>query len=437
MAHKNLLLISHNAFSDTKSNGKILSTLFREWPSDKISQLYFWNEFPSGSVCDRFYRLRDHDILKGNLTGTRAIGTVIDRQAINGPAPAHSDAKPAGPLASAVQWAFTKKMPIAEAIRDIMWRKSKYISDDLLKWLDESRPEIVFLLGGPISFAYRISLWICGRYGAELNVLITDDVTFVRNRMSPFAWINYARHRKWFARSLEKSTATYVIVPAMKKEFEHKHKCSNVVLALNSFDLLPLDEGEDASSGVLRLLYAGNVGLNRWQTLRKLGLCLAELEKDGYRAKLEIFSPTPISDKMKKALTVENAMSYNGSLNPEQLRDAIKRSNVLVHVESFRRKYRRITRLSLSTKIAESLIAGRCLLAIGPEDVSSMEYLKDNDAAHIINDTQRDAMKEALTPLFSAEYRRATAKRAYEVAAENHDADKMRKTVYENIHRQK
>ena len=50
----------------------------------------------------------------------------------------------------------------------------------------------------------------------------------------------------------------------------------------------------------------------------------------------------------------------------------------MVHVESKKRKYRNITKLSVSTKISEYLAFRKCILAYGPIDVASIKYLKDN-----------------------------------------------------------
>jgi len=431
--YKRLLIISHNSFSDTKSNGKVLTSLFRTWPKDKIAQLYFWNEWPSQTVCSRFFRLRDHDILKGNLTGKPAEGTEIDQQTSTPDTPASDDASRKSIVSSVIYGVFANRVPIAELTRDIMWRKSKYASPQLIKWLDTYKPEVLFLQGSYMSFAYRIALWICDQSGAQLQISLTDDETFVKNRFSPFAWINYARLHKWFSRSLRKSSATYAIVPAMKEAFEAKYKCENMHFASNGIDVRPFDDEEQNAESELQLLYAGNVGLNRWKILRSLGKSLCELKKKGCNARLEVYSPVHVPEKIQKALTIGNVMSYEGSLKAEELAGVIKRSNVLVHVESFGRKYRRVTRLSLSTKIAESLISGRCLLAIGPGDVSSIGYLKDFAAAHVICSNNTEQVEREMLPIFNADYRRRIAKTAYSVALKNHDVEKIRKTIWDNL----
>jgi hypothetical protein len=433
--YKKLLIISHNALSDTKSNGKVLTSLFCTWPRDKITQLYFWNEWPDTTICDKFYRVRDHDVLKANLSGKSAVGVELDARVPGFEVPETEVAKKRGILSALIYEVFSKRMPLAELVRDIMWRKSVYLSKQLVQWLDDYEPEMVLLQGSHMSFAYKMTLWICERYGARLQIILSDNYTFVNNRLSPFAWINHVRYIKWFKKGLIKSSASYAVVPAMKKEYEDKFKCGNICVASNCLEVRQYDDDEVVSEPVLQLLYAGNVGINRWRTLCKLGECLAELNNEGYSAKLRIYTPTPVTQKIKEALTVENVMTYEGSLTPVELIEEIKRSNVLVHVESFDRRNRRLTRLSLSTKIPESMMSGRCLLAIGPNDISSIEYLKENQAAIVICNKNVEQWKQQILQMFNVEYRRETARIAHDLARKSHDVENIRELIILNSHK--
>ena len=428
MEYKRLLIVSHNALSNTKGNGKILTSLFCNWPKEKIAQLYFWNEWPDQTVCERFFRLRDHDILRANLTGKPAEGAEIDARALGKIISSTDVVSCKGFLSSMVYRVFNKRTPVAELIRDAMWRQSKYVTPKLVKWLDEFRPEVVFFQGSHMPFAYKMCLWICKRYGAQLQIVLSDDYSFVTNRISPFAYLNSARYIKWFKQGLAKSSGSYAVVPAMKTEYERRYECGNIFVASNCLEVRPFDDEEDISGPNLRMLYAGNVGLNRWRALRKLGRCLAKLKN----ANLEIYTPSPISEKIKQALTIEGVMSYRGSLGTEELLQTIKQSNVLVHVESFDRKNMRVTRMSLSTKIPESLMSGRCLLAIGPRGISSIDYLEHHRAALVLSDQRAKSIREQIVPIFNAEYRKNTARTAYKLAIQNHDVEKIRKLIWQN-----
>ena len=53
-------------------------------------------------------------------------------------------------------------------------------------------------------------------------------------------------------------------------------------------------------------------------------------------------------------------------------------SMAVIHTESFEQEMMELVRFSVSTKIAESLMYGPCLIAYGPEGIASIDYLKEN-----------------------------------------------------------
>ena len=60
-------------------------------------------------------------------------------------------------------------------------------------------------------------------------------------------------------------------------------------------------------------------------------------------------------------------------------------SKFLLLVESSDRNAVRRTKYSLSTKVAESLRSGACIIAYGPGEIASIEYLHRHKAAYILN----------------------------------------------------
>ena len=69
-------------------------------------------------------------------------------------------------------------------------------------------------------------------------------------------------------------------------------------------------------------------------------------------------------------------------------------ADILLHVESFNEKMKKYTRLSISTKIPEYLASKRLIIAIGPVDIASIEYLKDNKAALILDNNIEENTKK-------------------------------------------
>ena len=89
-------------------------------------------------------------------------------------------------------------------------------------------------------------------------------------------------------------------------------------------------------------------------------------------------------------------------------------------------------RYSLSTKIADCLASGTGLLAYGPAEAASMDYLIRNEAAFAA--TAREELPEVLNRLFTdeEEYRRITGN-AKALARRNHTPEMTRETIRKTL----
>ena len=90
------------------------------------------------------------------------------------------------------------------------------------------------------------------------------------------------------------------------------------------------------------------------------------------------------------------------------------------------------TRYSMSTKIGESLGSGVCMFAYGPDDISSMEYLIENNVACVV--TKKEDLHEKLEEILnSEELRRKYITNALKLASERHNYETNTQLFYEII----
>jgi glycosyltransferase involved in cell wall biosynthesis len=434
--HRRVLVLSHNAFSDTHNNGKTLASFFAGWPRDKLAQMYLKaSPAPSYAVCGRFYRVTDYAALRALLRGGKAEGAAFagapgeDRET---PEPAHGAEDSPG-----LSGLFARRLPLLEWGRDLLWRNNRWQSPALLAWLDDFAPEAVFFQGSNYPFAYDIALWVCARYGARLLLQLTDDYTYVPHPLLPLSWHNHFRYMGRLREAMATAKAVYAIGPAMREEYAGRFGREDIAVAANCVEVSPCTSQEAYCGGCpekpLRLVYAGSVHTGRWRVLRRLGACLRALRDEGLYAVLEVYTPASLSPRLTRALTLEPTLAWRGSLTPAELRSALARANALVMVEAFSRSARRVTRLSLSTKIPEYMAAGRCMLAVGPAEASSIRYVREQGAGVVIDDTRREAMLRSLRALFDAETRADLVRKALRVAQENHGREALQADLYRRI----
>ncbi|MCL2810877.1 MAG: hypothetical protein FWD25_03195 [Clostridia bacterium] len=423
--HRRVLILSHNALSDTQNNGKTLTSFFANWPREKLAQLYLSIDLPSFTICDRFFQCTDMQMLRSLLTGAPAGAAV--RQ-VQGPSSGSRWVQRIWPL---LQWALNRHYPLPEYLRDLLWRSGRWRSPALLQWLDAFAPEAVFFQGSNYPFAYDIALWICQRYGIKLLMQLTDDYTYVAHPILPMAWVFRRRYLERFKAGLARAQAVYAIGPAMQAEYARRFDCDHIRVAANCVTLT--DIAPEPEAAPLRLLYAGSLHTGRWRVLREIGLALLTLRQEGYEAVLEIYTPRPLPQRLHKKLTLEPVTAVCGSLTPQQLAKEMGKANVLVMVESFRRAARKVTRLSLSTKIPEYMAAGRCILAVGPADISSMAYLRQQDAAVLVEKPYRKELLHGLRALFDAQRRTACAQNGLVAVQKNHRQEALQEMIYADI----
>ena len=110
------------------------------------------------------------------------------------------------------------------------------------------------------------------------------------------------------------------------------------------------------------------------------------------------------------------------------MREVIHRAKAVIHTESFDPVIRERVRYSLSTKISDCLASGTGMLAYGPAEAASMDYLIRNEAAFTA--TSPEELREVLPRLFTdeAEYRRVVGN-AKALARRNHTPEMTRETV--------
>lgn len=433
-----MLVMCPHQFGDTDFN-KTITNLFKNWNKESLAQFYINEGTPSYSICANFFRITDLEVLNANLKFKVAEGTVFTTNTVEEAKDGHNNDVSINEVAGLKSYVFQllrKLITVSSSavfMVEIAWRKRKWLSQNLVNWLDEYRPQAVFCYNYSMSFFLKIAHWVCRRYEIPLFLYATDDYTYCTHVYSPVAWLHHFYYMKWFRKCLRMARRFYASNPGMRDEYSRKFGISNSGLIFNCVPMREDVSIEDFAQNPLRLVYAGNLYFSRWKVLVFLADCLLVLHNQGFRVKLDIYCErTPHNKILVENLNKHPVSAFKGSLNQEDLFDEIEKSNILVHVESWDCIWR--VRLSISTKISDYLANNRMILAIGPKEVESMRYLKGSGAALCINTMDKDEVVAMLkNSLFDADYRRQLAKKGRMVASENHDMLKIQSMLYKDL----
>ena len=135
---------------------------------------------------------------------------------------------------------------------------------------------------------------------------------------------------------------------------------------------------------VENMSYFGNLTFNRYLNIASIGRALDRInERTGRNIKLRVYSR---NDNSTVRTEFEGISSLNmmGYLSGSDYLKAFFDSDVLIHTEAFDESCMNRVRYSVSTKIADSLASGIMLFAYGPDGIASMDHLKANGCAWIV-----------------------------------------------------
>lgn len=301
--------------------------------------------------------------------------------------------------------------------QDLLWRVGRWKSPALQKFVEDFQPDIVFTVLSDSPFLNRLILHIVKISSAKLALYAWDNNYSLKMfALSPLRWIRQICNRVSMRKVVAVADMFYVISDVQKRDYEKAFKKPCKVLTKCADFSSP--QFKTAYKRPLQLVYTGNLGLNRWKSLSYIVDALKTVNQNGVKAQLNIYSATPLTAKMQKALQAEGSVRFMGSVPAKEIPQIQANADVLVHAEAMDFKNRLAVRQSFSTKLVDYLSAARPIFAVGPRDVASVSCLAEHDAAIVASNKKEVAEKlTQLTenPSLCAEY----AEKAWQLGKQN------------------
>ena len=408
-----VLVVSHNVFSFSSNMGRTLANFFKSFPCEDIAQLYLHTEVPTTDICKNYFRITDFDILKKRKseTGTRLSEADIQKDLA-------SERIDEGVEAQIYQLG-RKRRPWMYIGRNLLWGMGKWKNSRLKQWLDDFDADIIFFASGDYTFAYRVAMWASKYKKIPIVTYVCDDYYFLKRKsVSPLYYLNRFDYKRTIRKLFKKHKNTVMICDELswdyKKEFE-----INPTTIMTASDLTGKVLEEAKENDRVKISYIGNLGYNRHLALTEIGRALKDLY--GGRVLIDLYS-TEKRAEITKHLTKENGIDFHGGISAAEVKEVIKNTDILIHIESMNEESRKKVRYSVSTKIADSLASGKCLFAYGPREVASMQHLIKNKCA--IAATSKEELRDSLKLVCEdGKAREAVCKNAVATAQKYHNQE--------------
>jgi glycosyltransferase involved in cell wall biosynthesis len=384
--YRKLLIITGFNLSDNTATDITLRSIFEEWPKTKLLILTFTKSekpfAPTQIIQENlFYKIRrfsQHLLLTKNTSNNRNLvpGSII------------RDKKNTLNIKQ-------KIFAIGAAYADLFYIYPLNEVDTVIK---EFNPDAIYSILGSIRIIRFVNK--CSkRYRVPIIPHFMDD--WISTLYTGSIWLMYPRRvlLKHLYYLLNFSNFGFCISPKMCEEYKLKFKIDFYPLMhLIDSRRIKFSSGHNQQKEVT-FCYLGGLHLNRWKSLKTLSEVLEDIQLSVSRKmKIKIFTSSSDVEKYSSEF-IANNVEFNSFVDQKSAYEIMQKVDYLIHVESFEDAIIQYTRLSISTKIPEYLASGTPIIAIGPVNVASMEYLHQYGCAYISNTLDK---KELMKTLLSA-----------------------------------
>lgn len=371
-----VLVIGYNPFSMSNNGGKLFISLFSGFEKEELCQFYVYPRLPDGEYCTSYYQQTDSNLAKFVFQSNKK-GNIISEVD--------------GSLDNSAQSAEniknnSKNRSLKLLCRDLLWTISKWNTKKFKKWMENEKPTCIFADTGDSTFLYKVSQKLSKKYKLPLFGYFSDDYYSIRApKTNLIKRYQLWRLRKRIDSFVSSSEKIFCINDTLRDYLKSHVKGADKI----SFESIYMGnsvffDGDDNVSDNKNLVfsYIGNLSYGRDENLLVIGK-----ELNNYNIahetthKLRIYAKP--KDKFVEECSKNPSIEYKGFIPGSQVHDAILSSDILIHTESFLPENIEYTRFSLSTKIADSLASGKCLLAYGPKEVASIVHLINNDCSPV------------------------------------------------------
>ncbi|MCD8340930.1 MAG: glycosyltransferase [Clostridiales bacterium] len=405
-----LLLFSHSGLSDEDANGRTMKALLRAWAPGELAEFYCDVQPPDFTAAAHYFRVTDIEMLKA-FFGRRVQPVMAESETSS-----HAAAK--GRLAPGIPgWLKRQKYNFAfKWAREYLWMLSPWGHRRLRDWIRAFDPDAILYMVGESLFMDRLVLDVAEASGKPLILYHGEAFRIIDlNKRKGLERAYYQAAEERYGQLAGRAALILYHSEFLRQAYEARYLSrARGVVAYNGG---VCDYQDYVSHTPLKLTYFGNLGVGRVPSLLQLADVLAEIDST---LKIDVYGTAVEADA---ALLRERAnVDYHGFVSAQALHEVIEQSDILLHVESFDVRLVDKLKYAFSTKLAQCLCAGRCLLSYAPEGTASTQYLLSEQAAAVATNLRE--LRQVLTEVVThEEIRMAYARRGYAAAQRNHRAE--------------
>lgn len=418
-----ILLITSMPWREDNNIGNSYSNLFGDIEEFEIAHIYCRSGEPYNSKVTKYYQITEGGLVKNILRPSVRAGKAFEMDASN-------NKKDLSAQSKAMDKARMLRLESLFVLRDIIWFLGRWKTKELYQFVEDFKPDLIFGTLTYMSNVNRMMVDLQKRYNIPLVLYSWDDVY----SWSHFSWNPLFLLRKWYNRhyirkSVARCSMMYTITKEMQQEYGRYFNKECKIL-YKSYDF----SGEPNLKKVgrpIHMVFMGNIGAGRWNALAELSKVIHEINANGQKAFMDVYTLSPISTEIAKALNIEGSSRLNVAVPQDEVMTTQQAADILIHVEPLNKKDASFYRLSFSTKLVDYLFNARCVLGLGLP-TATLSYIEDNNAGIVINDISK--AKQILTELLNdPEKIEQYGKNAWDCGKRNHRREGIKQMLTDDF----
>ena len=157
-----------------------------------------------------------------------------------------------------------------------MWRKSYWNTSQLNEWLDDFRPECIFLSFSNDFFLLEIALYVARKYNISICSSTGDDYYFNTHfSLNPFWYIYHGLYRRLNREVFRHPGSAIYISDKIRDKYNEAFGLNGETVYLISE--IKRREFRPINTKSIKVSYFGNIGMGRNQSLADIGLSLIHI----------------------------------------------------------------------------------------------------------------------------------------------------------------
>lgn len=412
-SHHRIIIVGTIPYNKNTSS-RAFDAYFHNWEKENLRQIFSNTKTPIKGHCGSLYQITDQRLVKCWVHKICDPGLIYSYQDL--PDDWKDNNLEVNSRLIDLLYRFgSNDSPLKYLLRKVLWNKKFWNTTKLKDWLEEFKPECVFLAFSDDFFIPEIALSIATRYDIPIMSCIGDDYYFNEKKsLSPFYHIYRSKYKHLIRKVFEHRGSAIYIGNKIRDKYNQEFGLNGETVYLTSD--IERRQFRVIDKKFPRFSYCGNIRLGRNNSLADIGKALYTINP---AFKLDVYSAEGNKEYIDVLKSCEG-INFHGAVSYQEVMNITSQSDVVVIVEGFDKEDVDITRYSLSTKAADAITSGCQILAYGDVECGVISYLYSLGCAMVCNskNTLEDQIRQLLK---DEELQRHLYTQSDKIAKENHD----------------